>query len=217
MNVGGSSGGLPVGGLSTPNKISIWNHMFRFDTDDRDEVMNTLQYVFLALIPVVIMNKIMGHWVPAADERKSTVEIVLEVAMQILFIFAAKGFIHRLITYFPTYSGKPYPTVHLIRSALGFMILVLTLQSKLGDKINILAERFYELWHGKQPSAGKRITTSAKPHGPQHPPMQTAHQPLPPVVDPSFAPPPTIPDDPPVAAANDMGDGDDGFMASVFG
>jgi hypothetical protein len=56
--------------------------------------------------------------------------------------------IHRMITYFPTYSGFKYESLTLTNMILGFLIIVLSIQTKLGIKVNILVDRALELWNG---------------------------------------------------------------------
>jgi hypothetical protein len=56
--------------------------------------------------------------------------------------------IHRVITYFPTYSGYKYEAFNLTTVVLAFLVIVLSLQTKLGIKVNILVDRVMELWNG---------------------------------------------------------------------
>ena len=56
--------------------------------------------------------------------------------------------IHRMITYLPTYSGFKYENLTLTNIILGFLIIVLSIQTKIGIKVNILFDRAMELWNG---------------------------------------------------------------------
>ena len=56
--------------------------------------------------------------------------------------------IHRIITYVPTYSGFKYENLMLTNVILAFLIIVLSIQTKLGIKVNILVDRVNELWNG---------------------------------------------------------------------
>jgi len=56
--------------------------------------------------------------------------------------------IHRTITYFPTYSGFKYEDLSLTNVILAFLIIIFSIQTKIGLKINILVDRIYELWNG---------------------------------------------------------------------
>jgi hypothetical protein len=68
--------------------------------------------------------------------------------------------IHRVITYFPTYSGFKYENLVLTNVILAFLVLVLSIQSKIGMKVNILFDRLIELWEG--PSSDSKRSIQAK-------------------------------------------------------
>ena len=54
--------------------------------------------------------------------------------------------VHRVITYFPTYSGFKYENLTLTNVILAFLVVVLSLQTKLGIKVNILSDRLLKLF-----------------------------------------------------------------------
>jgi hypothetical protein len=56
--------------------------------------------------------------------------------------------IHRIITYIPTYSGFKYESLALTNVILAFLIIVLSIQTKLGIKVNIIVDRVNNLWNG---------------------------------------------------------------------
>jgi hypothetical protein len=124
---------------------SFVQHVFQFDNDTKSELLNILQYSILAIIPIIVLNKTVQNFIPPADEEKGTVEILLEIFAQIVLLFGGMFFIDRVITYAPTYSGENYKSVNFITMILGFLIIVLSLQTKLGEKAEILYERFMDL------------------------------------------------------------------------
>jgi len=128
----------------------FFKHVFNFDDDSKEEMLNIVQYAILALIPIVILNKLMQKYVPEADEEKGSLEILAEVLIQVIVMFLGILFIHRIITYIPTYSGSKYPDFSVIFIILAVLLIVLSLQTKLGEKISIIVERIVELWDGKQ-------------------------------------------------------------------
>lgn len=129
---------------------SFFKHIFNFDDDSKSEILNILQYSLIAIIPVVILNKSMYTYVPEADDKKSSLEITAEVLIQIIVMFVGLLLIHRLITYIPTYSSTKYPDFHIIYIILAILMITMSLQTKLGEKVSILVDRVYELWNGKQ-------------------------------------------------------------------
>ena len=130
--------------------MSFFKHVFNFDDDSKSELLNILQYSLIAIIPVVILNKSMYTYVPEADNNKSSLEITSEVVIQIIVMFVGLLLIHRIITYIPTYSSTKYPDFHIIYIILASLMITMSLQTKLGDKVSILVDRVYELWNGKK-------------------------------------------------------------------
>ena len=86
--------------------------------------------------------------IPDVDSEKSSIEITLEVLIQIIIMFCGIIVIHRMISFIPTYSGFNYDHFALSNVILSFLIIVLSIQTKLGIKVNILVERLVNLWNG---------------------------------------------------------------------
>jgi hypothetical protein len=129
-------------------KPGFFKHVFNFNQESKDEMLNIIQYAVLALIPVVILNKLMQRFVPEADEDKGSIEISAEVLAQVIVMFLVILIIHRIITYIPTYSGEKYVEFSVTNIILGMLVIILSLQTKLGEKVSILVDRFIELWEG---------------------------------------------------------------------
>ena len=129
-------------------KKTFLNHVFSTEDESKAEMINVVQYAFLAIIPVLVLNKIMNKFIPDADPDKSSIELLVEICIQLMIIFIGIILIHRMITYFPTYSGFKYENINLTCIILAFLVIVFSIQSKLGLKANILADRAYELYNG---------------------------------------------------------------------
>ena len=128
---------------------------------------------------MIILNKLIQRFVPEADPEKNTLEILIEIFIQLIVMFCGIIIIHRVITYFPTYSGFKYENLVLTNVILAFLIIVLSIQTKLGIKVNILVERLGELWNGpadavaKKPKDNANIRVSQPILMPQHSPSQS--------------------------------------------
>lgn len=131
-------------------KPGFFKHVFNFDEDSKSEMLNIIQYAVLALIPVIIFNKLMQRFVPEADDEKGSVEITAEILAQVIAMFLVILIIHRIVTFVPTYSGSKYVDFSVNNIILGMLIIVLSLQTKLGEKVSILVDRAVELWEGKK-------------------------------------------------------------------
>jgi hypothetical protein len=142
----------------------FFNHVFNFGDDSKEEMANIIQYAVLAIIPIVVLNKVTQRFIPEADEEKGNVELLAEVAVQIVGMFLGLLIIHRIITFIPTYSGAKYSDFNVTNIILAVLVIVLSLQTKLGEKVSILVERLMELWEGpsdtKQPNKKNNIKVS---------------------------------------------------------
>jgi hypothetical protein len=150
---------------SSDDSKSFLKHVFNFDDDSKSEILNILQYSLIAIIPIVILNKTMQKYVPESDDKKSSLEITAEVLIQIIVMFMGLLLIHRIITYIPTYSGSNYPEFHIVYIILAILMITLSLQTKLGEKVSILVDRIFELWNGKEDNKkknGKNGNSSVK-------------------------------------------------------
>jgi hypothetical protein len=137
-------------------KPGFFKHVFNFDEESKAEMLNIVQYSVLALIPVVLINKIMQRFVPEADEDKGSLEITSEILAQVIVMFLVILLIHRIITYIPTYSGEKYASFSVTNIILSMLVIILSLQTKLGEKVSILVDRVMELWEGpKDTKKGK--------------------------------------------------------------
>lgn len=164
MNLGETNVFEPVG-----SKKTFFNHVFSTTEDGKAEIMNVTQYSLLGVIPIVLLNKLIQRFVPEADADKSTIEILIEVLVQLIVMFVGIIIIHRIITYIPTYSEFKYESLTLTNVILAFLILVLSIQTKIGIKVNILVDRVMETW------SGSKENMEAKP-GKKHPPQQEAFE-----------------------------------------
>ena len=138
------------------SKMTFFKYVFNFDEDSKHDMMNVVQYAVLAIVPIIVLNKTMQKYVPEADEEKGSAEILAEVVFQIVFMFLGLFFIHRIIAYIPRYSGTKYPEYHVVFNILSTLLVLLSLQTKLGEKVSILFDRVAELWEGKKDDDKKK-------------------------------------------------------------
>jgi hypothetical protein len=164
---------------SVPNDATgFLKTVFNFDEDSKAEMFNLLQYMVLAIIPCVIILKAVRVLVPEEDDTKGSIEIAAEIIAQIAFMAIAMYFSNKAIRYVPTYSGSNYMGgTDLTGFMLPFMVLLLTMQTKIGAKVNILFDRLMDLWHGRSDDAvqvkdGKNNVKVSQPLAGRHAPSQ---------------------------------------------
>jgi hypothetical protein len=147
---------------SDDSKKNFFKHVFNFDDESKSDILNIIQYSLIAIIPIIILNKSMQKYVPEGDDQKGNVEILAEIILQIIIMFIGLLMIHRIITFVPTYSGIEYPDFSIIVIILAVLMITLSLQTKLGEKVSILVDRLNELWEGKSNKKGKKGSGSVK-------------------------------------------------------
>jgi len=134
---------------ATKSSSGFFKYVFNFDEDSKGDLLNIIQYALLAIIPIVVINKLMQNYVPEADDEKGNLELSMEVILQTIVMFIGIFFVNRMVTYIPTYSGTKYPEFSVIFIVLAVLMITLSLQTKLGEKVSILSDRIVELWNGK--------------------------------------------------------------------
>jgi len=138
------------------SNTNFFKYVFNFDSASKANILNVIQYSLIALIPMTILIKLMHKYIPEADEKKSSLEIIAEIVVQVIYLFVGLIFVHRIIEYVPTYSGVKYPQYDVTLSVLAVLIAIINLQTKIGEKINILIERLTDLWEGNNSSDKKK-------------------------------------------------------------
>jgi hypothetical protein len=154
-------------------KKTFLGHVFSSSEEGKAEFLNVSQYSALAIVPVVALNKSIQRFIPEADPDKSSLELLVEIFIQLIVMFCGIIVIHRVITYIPTYSGFKYEHLTLTNVVLAFLIIVLSIQTKLGLKVNILVDRLNDLWNGsgshtvdRKSANGVRIASQQSNHSP---------------------------------------------------
>jgi len=186
MNMsGGSNLAMLAGGDAgeyAGQRKTLFSHVFSTTEEGKAELYNTIQYISLAFVPVFALNKLIQRYIPEADMDKSSLELFFEIFVQLIVIFGGIIIIHRLVTYVPTYSGFKYENLSLTNVILAFLVLVLSIQSKLALKANLIYERILDLWDGGRAAEDKRAAAAAaaaKKGGPgrmaRHQPSQADH------------------------------------------
>jgi hypothetical protein len=154
-----------------PNKVSFISHVFSTTEEGKAEIMNAAQYGLMGIIPVVLLNKLVQKFIPDADPDKNSLEIIVEVLIQTIIMLSGIVFIHRMITYIPSYSGFKYEMLNITNVILAFLIIVLSLQTKIGLKMNILLDRVMEMYNGPSAESMENMKKKGKTHS-GHSPSQ---------------------------------------------
>jgi hypothetical protein len=129
-------------------------HVFNFDEEHRGEMLNIIQYTFLSIIPLIVIIKLIERIIPDVDSQKGSIEITGEIIAEIVIFFMGFYFTNKTILYITPYSGIEYPTIVL--QSLSFMFIILSMNTKISNKVNILFDRISMAWNGGNSSNEKR-------------------------------------------------------------
>ena len=155
-------------------KKTFLSHVFSMTEESNAEVLNVIQYSTLGVLPIIVLNKSIQRFIPEADPDSSSIELLAEIFIQLVIMFVGIIIIHRVITYIPSYSGFKYENLNLTNVILAFLVIVLSIQTKLGLKVNILLDRAMELWNGPTLEKKEGMKNKMKVSRPvsQHSPSQ---------------------------------------------
>lgn len=126
----------------------FFKQVFKLNEDSQGEVMNMMQYVAIGFVPVILVIYVIRYYVPDPDDDKGSLTIVAEIFAQTFAMLLAIYFIHRMVIYFPTYSGIKYERFHIINILMVFLMILFSIKTKLGEKAQILVERAVDMWSG---------------------------------------------------------------------
>ena len=134
----------------------FFKQVFKLNEDSQGEVLNMMQYVAIGFVPAILVIYVIRYYVPDPDDDKGSLTILAEIFAQTFGMLLGIYFIHRMIIYFPTYSGIKYERFHIVNILLVFVMILFSIKTKLGEKAQILVERAVDMWSGnKVPAQGQ--------------------------------------------------------------
>ena len=128
----------------------FFKQVFKLNEDAQGEVLNMMQYVAIGFIPAILVIYVIRYYVPDPDDDKGSLTLLAEIFAQTFGMLLGIYFIHRMIIYFPTYSGIKYERFHVINILMVFVMILFSIKTKLGEKAQILVERAVDMWSGNK-------------------------------------------------------------------
>ena len=147
------------------NEEGFIKTVFPFDEDQKGLLLNIIQYAVLAILPIVILLKLIKNYIPEAEDDKGSLVLLVEVIGQVIIMFFALHFIQKIIEYIPTYSGCKYGEVNVFNIIPALLLISITMQTKLGEKVEILMDRLWELYEGHPSMANQNKGGRAQGQG----------------------------------------------------
>lgn len=132
------------------NSKGFVTRVFEMDTDTKNGLINGIQYIAMAVIPIAIVDMITKHLFSTKNPSdKGTFELLAEVLGQAVLTLILLFMVHKLIIAVPTYTGTPMTRINYSTVSLGFLATAFALNHVMSDKINIIFTRIQDHWEGK--------------------------------------------------------------------
>lgn len=137
--------------------------VFEVDTDAKNGLMNGIQYIVLAIIPLAILDMIVKNLFPSNDpSTKGSVELLAEVLGQVVITIVLIFMVHRVISAVPTYTDTPMTRINYSTISLGFLITTFALNHSMSYKISTIFNRLRDSWEGKSEETATKHSTHRK-------------------------------------------------------
>jgi hypothetical protein len=120
---------------------SFFSYMISLNPNEKNDLLNMAQYSVLVIIPIIVILKLMKKYIPSENDKKASIEIVIELVLQLIIIFAAFWFIHKLVAFIPTYSNTPYPHFNILQVIIPVTFILFSMNSSISEKGTILLNR----------------------------------------------------------------------------
>jgi len=99
--------------------------MIQLSQKDKSELLNIVQYITLAIVPISLVVKLMKMYLPPFDDYKGSLELLMEVILQLVALLLLFWFIHRFIVFIPTYSKESYSSLNVFHFIIPFILYCL--------------------------------------------------------------------------------------------
>lgn len=152
--------------METTEKASVGfiSRLTDVDAETKTNLMNSIQYIVLAIIPVACSTLLLKYFFDnAKPESKGTVELLAEIVGQAVVTLILLFIVHKLVTSVPTYTSVSItPINYTTLSVIVVLSLFLTNSFRITDKFNNLVEKVKEMWDGKKEETAAHKNASGK-------------------------------------------------------
>jgi hypothetical protein len=123
------------------SETSFISHMTELNDKDKASLLNLAQYTVVAILPLIIFIYIMKNYLPKFNEHKGSLEILIEVVLQLVLVILVFWVIHRFILFLSVYSGVAYENINLLNIVLPVIFILFTLDTNVSKKMNLIVNR----------------------------------------------------------------------------
>jgi hypothetical protein len=133
------------------NNIGFFKKVTTIDDDQKDSLMNGIQYIAMATIPVALADMLLRRFfLDKEPENKGTIELLAEILGQVIVTIILMFCIHKVIIAIPTYSGKAMNRINYTSLSLGMLITLFSLNHNIRNKMDVVLGRLMDMWEGKK-------------------------------------------------------------------
>lgn len=151
---------MDIAGEIPAKKKGFFEYVFNFDSDTKTHLLNIVQYIALIVLPLGSLDYLMKKIFPDADEEKGSIELLGEILGQTILTIVFIVFIHRIITFIPTYSGVAIGNLNMWTLIVSFILAMFAVENQVSKKATILLTRLENGYFKSTP--GKKGTTAQK-------------------------------------------------------
>jgi hypothetical protein len=140
---------------SSNKSEGFFKYYFTLDSDDKNDITNAMQYLVLMLVPAILLEFALIHYLFPCNEndKKSTWKLLGEAGAEFALALLGIIFIDRAIRYIPTYSGVTLSSLNYIQLLVGMLIFKSTFDGAPCEgegKIKILHQRLLQYLEDKK-------------------------------------------------------------------
>ena len=99
------------------------NKVTSFDAETKNNLLNGVQYVAIATLPVAMSGMLLNHLFGKSEpETKGSIELLAEIMSQAVVTLVLLFIIHKVIVSIPTYTGVPMARINYSTLALATIV-----------------------------------------------------------------------------------------------
>ena len=142
---------------SNKSNEGFFKYLFNFDSEQKVFVMNSVQYLLLGFIPLMLLDRIIINHLSSNENlaKKESWKLLGEILLEIIFVFVYIFLVDKIIRYLPTYSGVEMGNLNWIQLIVTLMFFCLP-TTNIAGKTEELQHRVEERIFGTEEKTKKR-------------------------------------------------------------
>lgn len=115
---------------------------FIFNDDTKETIVNMTQFTFISFIPIFLLVKGLNI-IPEANDKKGVLENIFEIILYLIILIVGSVIIAKFAVYFKPFSGTPYPEFTLYPMIFASILVGLSFQTKLNEKVSNIRDKIF--------------------------------------------------------------------------